>query len=76
MSNYGAAMMMPSTVVGAEVGETGTLALSVPLGWCDVLTKTARPIAHVPKHGTSPRRSLAIMPDAKLRPASVGLRWV
>eukprot|EP00959_Pyramimonas_sp_CCMP1952_P375766 7870316-Pyramimonas_sp.AAC.1 len=64
-------MVMPSTLVEAEVGKIGALAFSAPFGWCDVLTRKTSTIAHILKHGTSPGKSRATMRDAKLRPVPV-----
>eukprot|EP00959_Pyramimonas_sp_CCMP1952_P397274 8324030-Pyramimonas_sp.AAC.1 len=59
MSRCGAAMLMPSsTLAEAKVTEIGALFCSVPLGWYDVLSMTAYFIAHIPKHGASPKTSL------------------
>eukprot|EP00959_Pyramimonas_sp_CCMP1952_P400378 8389007-Pyramimonas_sp.AAC.1 len=66
MLNQVAAVVMLLPMSGAKGGGVSRLTYSAPLDWCDALARTASAVAHITRRDTSPERSLAIMPDAKL----------
>eukprot|EP00959_Pyramimonas_sp_CCMP1952_P092318 1932546-Pyramimonas_sp.AAC.1 len=72
MSKFGAAVVVLEALVGAKVGDAGALAPSAPFERCDALARRASTVALITRHGTSPGKSLAVMPDANLWPILAG----